>query len=45
MAQRAAGTPAPAPSATAVFWRYTIFWLLFLGLVFFAALFGLVAEA
>jgi hypothetical protein len=45
MAQRAPGTPAPGPNATVVFWRYAIFWLLFLGLVFFVALFGVVAEA
>jgi len=45
MAQRAPGPPTAGPSATAVFWRYMIFWLLFLGLVFFVALFGLVAEA
>jgi hypothetical protein len=45
MAQRAPGPPASEPSALVVFWRYTIFWILFLGLVFFVALFGLVAEA
>jgi hypothetical protein len=45
VAQRAPGTPPAGPSATVVFWRYMIFWLLFLGLVFFVALFGLVAEA
>ncbi len=45
MAQRAPGTPTSGPNATAIFWRYTIFWMLFLGLIFFAALFGLVAEA
>lgn len=45
MAQRAPATPPAGPSATIVFWRYMIFWLLFLGLVFFIALFGLVAEA
>jgi hypothetical protein len=45
MAQRAPGTQTSGPSATAVFWRYTIFWLLFLGMLFFVALFGVVAEA
>jgi hypothetical protein len=45
MAQRAPVTQTLRPSATVVFWRYTIYWLLFLGLVFFVALFGVVAEA
>ena len=45
MAQRAPATPTPGPSTTVVFWRYTIFWILFLGLIFFVALFGVVAEA
>jgi hypothetical protein len=45
MAQRAPVTQTSPPSATVVFWRYTIYWLLFLGLVFFVALFGVVAEA
>ncbi len=45
MAQRAPGTPTVGTTATAVFWRYSIFWLLFLVLLFFIALFGVVAEA
>lgn len=45
MAQRAPGPPTQGPSATIVFWRYTMFWILFLGLIFFVALFGVVAEA
>jgi hypothetical protein len=45
MAQRAPGTPPAGPTATVVFWRYSIFWLLFLVLLFFIALFGVVAEA
>ena len=45
MAQRAPAAQPSGPSATVVFWRYVIFWLLFLGLVFFVALFGVVAEA
>ncbi len=45
MAQRAPGAPAPGPAAATVFWRYAIFWLLFFGLLFFVALFGVVAEA
>ncbi len=45
MAQRAPGLPTSGPSATVIFWRYTIFWILFLGLIFFVALFGVVAEA
>jgi hypothetical protein len=45
MAQRAPGKPAAGPTATLVFWRYSIFWLLFLTLLFFIALFGVVAEA
>ncbi len=45
MAQRAPGTPAAGTTATVVFWRYSVFWLLFLVLLFFIALFGVVAEA
>jgi len=35
----------PAPSASAVRWKYLIFWLLFFGLIFLASLYGIVAEA
>jgi hypothetical protein len=46
MAQRAPGTPAAVgPNATVVFWRYSAFWVLFMALLFFIALFGVVAEA
>ncbi len=45
MAQRAPGTTAYGPSSGTVFWRYIIFWVLFLGLLFFIGLFGVVAEA
>lgn len=45
MAQRAPGTAAREPGPAAVFWRYAIFWLVFFGLLFFIALFGVVAEA
>lgn len=46
MAQRAPGAPAAAgPNATVVFWRYSIFWVLLLTLLFFIGLFGVVAEA
>jgi hypothetical protein len=45
MAQRAPVPPAPAPRRAATFWRYTAFWILFFGLAFFIALFGVVAEA
>lgn len=45
MAQRAPALPTSGPSSTVIFWRYTIFWILFLGLIFFVALFGVVAEA
>ena len=45
MAQRAPGTVAREPDPAVVFWRYAIFWLLFFGLLFFVALFGVVAEA
>ncbi len=45
MAQRAPVSPAREATATTVFWRYAIFWLLFFGLLFFIALFGVVAEA
>jgi hypothetical protein len=45
MAQRAPAVPASRPSRTAVEWRYVIFWILFLGLVFFVSLYGIVAEA
>jgi hypothetical protein len=44
MAQRT--PPAPAkPSPAAVSWRYVIFWIVFLGLLFFIALYSIIAEA
>lgn len=44
MAQRAPAAP-PRPRSSVIAWRYVIFWLLFLGLVFFVSLYGIVAEA
>lgn len=52
--QRPAAPAAPRPpqrsavpqaSASAIYWRYLIFWLLFFGLVYFVTLYGIVAEA
>ena len=45
MAQRAPAAPAPTAGRLAIEWRYLLFWLFFLGLVFFASLYGIVAEA
>jgi hypothetical protein len=45
MAQRAPAAPVSRPSRTAIKWRYVIFWVLFLGLVFFVSLYSIVAEA
>jgi len=36
---------APPKSQSVIYWRYLIFWLLFFGLVYIVALYGIVAEA
>jgi hypothetical protein len=32
------------PTATVVYWRYLLFWLLLFGFLFFVSLYGMVAD-
>jgi hypothetical protein len=44
MAERAPAAKPDAPSATVVYWRYLVFWVLLFAFLFFVSLYGIVAD-
>lgn len=44
MAERRSSGASQGPSASVVYWRYLIFWVLLFGLLFFVSFYGVVAD-
>jgi hypothetical protein len=44
MAERAPVAKPTSPSASVVYWRYLVFWVLLFAFLFFVSLYGVVAD-
>ncbi len=44
MAERAPAAKPEAPTASTVYWRYLVFWVLLFAFLFFVSLYGIVAD-